>query len=142
MSEVPPGAKPTKIRTGRAGYTNADAVRDVAVRTAAPAANCRNSLRESFIDFTPRRATLAGGYRHQSIGGGHPCRTHLSATYSQPAGSQLTAAGSGQCPGPPRKQRHSSLVTRTRATDARAATPHDVMSAHFECRCVNPVRCP
>src|SRR5436853_6134448 len=61
MSAVPPGGKPTKIRTGRAGYSNADAVRDVADNAAAAAANCKKSLRGSFMAFSLCRAQLAPG---------------------------------------------------------------------------------
>ena len=62
MSAVPPGGKPTRIRTGRVGYSNADAVRDVADNAAAPTTNCNKSLRGSFMAFSQcARAQLALG---------------------------------------------------------------------------------
>src|SRR6516165_7197785 len=54
MSVGPPGGNPTIQRTGRVGYSSADAMRGSASDTAAPAARCRNCLRGSFTGDAPR----------------------------------------------------------------------------------------
>jgi hypothetical protein len=48
MSLVPPGAKPTMMRTGRDGWVWAQAKREATRSAVAPAVKCKNSRRARF----------------------------------------------------------------------------------------------
>ena len=79
MSTAPPGANPTMMRTGLAGYVCALAMRDTAVSAAAPVVRCRNCLRwGSFMMVAPETS--------KSPADGGPERLSLRFPKCEPAG--------------------------------------------------------